>query len=120
MEWNIAWSPFGFIPGEGRGNDRSENGSPLGMAKVTWRRGALDDLDAIVAHIQQFDEIAALGIANRLIACAESLATFPRRGRPAANGLREMTIVPPYILRYDVVRDDVFITSIRHGARRPD
>ena len=55
-----------------------------------------------------------------LIALADSLAEFSERGREAGDGRREMTIVPPYILRYRVEKDRVVILRIRHGAREED
>ena len=57
---------------------------------------------------------------ERLIALADSLAEFSERGREAGDGRREMTIVPPYILRYRVEKDRVVILRIRHGAREED
>lgn len=57
----------------------------------------------------------------RLIDVADSLAEFAERGRDAGgDGRREMTIVRPYILRYRVTADTVFILRIRHGARADD
>ena len=35
----------------------------------------------------------------------------------AGNGLREMTTVWPYIVRYRVETDRVVVLRIRHGAR---
>lgn len=52
-----------------------------------------------------------------MIELADSLAEFSERGRDAGNGRREMTIVRPYILRYRVTADRVYILRIRHSAR---
>ncbi|TCP35033.1 type II toxin-antitoxin system RelE/ParE family toxin [Sphingomonas sp. BK235] len=90
------------------------------MARVIWRNAALDDLDRIFHFIARHNDQAARRVAERLIACGESLRAFPRRGRPAPDGCREMTIVPPYILRYEIEGATVLIRSIRHGARLPD
>ncbi len=89
------------------------------MAKVVWRPRALGDLDDIVDFIEQFDPKAADAYLVKLRRCGDSLADFPARGRPAAQGRREMTNVPPYILTYEVDGDTVHVLSIRHGARRP-
>lgn len=89
------------------------------MVEVVWRNEALDDLDRIATYIRQFDRDAANRIVERLIACGDSLAAFPNRGRPAFAGQRQMTSVPPYILTYAVEEDGVYILGIRHGARRP-
>ncbi len=90
------------------------------MAKVVWDRAALTDLKDTIAYLEQFDPEAADRIGARLFNLGESLADFPRRGRPVGGSQREMTNVPPYILRYDVQGDLVTVLGIRHGARRPD
>ena len=87
------------------------------MASVIWRQAALDDIDAIIVYIKRFDPRASLKTGSRLIALGQSLSIFPRRGRPIADGLRELTSVPPYIMRYSIVDDVVHILSVRHGAR---
>ncbi|MDQ1157326.1 toxin ParE1/3/4 [Sphingomonas sp. SORGH_AS 950] len=90
------------------------------MAQVVWLNEALDQLDLIVAYLEAFDPEAAARIAQRLVDLGESLRDFPRRGRPAADGTRELVTVPPYILSYDVNGDIVSIVGIRHGARNLD
>ena len=55
----------------------------------------------------------------RLRAAGESLADMPERGRPIRPGVRELTSVPPYLIRYRLRNDEVVITRVRHGARRP-
>jgi plasmid stabilization system protein ParE len=90
------------------------------MASVIWRQEALDELDAIIVYIKGFDPSAAVRTGGRLIALGQSLVDFPRRGRPMGNGLRKLTSVPPYIIRYHVVDEAVHILSVRHGARLLD
>lgn len=89
------------------------------MAEVVWLNEAFDQLDLIVAYIAVFDPAAAERIGAELVALGESLSEFPNRGRPTGGGAREMVIVRPYVLRYDVKGDVVTILAIRHGARRP-
>ena len=69
------------------------------------------------APAQAFDPAAAARLALKLIEVADRLADFPDRGRDAGNGLREMTTVWPYILRYRVEDDQVIILRVRHGAQ---
>lgn len=89
------------------------------MRRVLWSAEAADHLDAIAAYIEALDPRAASRIAARLVALGESLSKFSERGRLASDGLREMTVVPPYILRYRVEPERVVIMQIRHGARDP-
>ena len=91
------------------------------MAEVVWLPDALEDLTDIAAYIRQFDPNAAERYEMALRALGESLCDFPNRGRPAADGAREMTSVPPYILayRYRQPEDEVDILSIRHSRRQP-
>ena len=86
------------------------------MAEVIWRQQAIDDIRNIARYINAHDPRAANSVAAKLFALGESLAAFPRRGRPSGEG-REMTNVPPYILRYSVEGERVLILSIHHGAR---
>jgi len=59
-------------------------------------------------------------LAERLSAAGDSLSFFPDRGRPVrGTGLRELTVVYPYIIRYRITADHVRILRVRHGARRP-
>lgn len=90
------------------------------MARVVWLPEALGAVDAIRAYIQEFDPRAAQRVAERLIAAGYSLSDFPNRGRPTPSGLRELVTVPPYVLRYVVVDDRVYITTVKHGSQRRD
>ena len=90
------------------------------MRRIVWTAEAVDNLDAIVEYIEAFHAPAAVRMARRLIALADSLAEFPDRGRDAGDGRREMTIVLPYILRYRVEQNQVVILRVRHGAREED
>lgn len=89
------------------------------VASVEWSSEALEQLDQIISYIEVFDPFAARRISAHLLKLGESLADFPRRGRPASNGARELVTVRPYILRYQVSDDSksVVIRSIRHNAR---
>lgn len=68
-------------------------------------------------YIGQFSPLAAQRMALRLRAAAESLADHPLRGRLATATLRELVVVPPYVIRYDVGDGLVQIVRIRHAAR---
>ena len=87
------------------------------MAQVVWTGRALVDLITIREYIGQFSPLAAQRMARRLRAAAESLADHPLRGRLATATLRELVVVPPYVIRYDVSDGVVRIVRIRHAAR---
>jgi plasmid stabilization system protein ParE len=88
------------------------------MARVIWSRDALSHLELITSYIAQFDPAAADRFAIRLINAGESLSAYPRRGRPTAEGWRELPTIPPYIIQYEVRGDAVHILHVRHGRQR--
>ncbi len=90
------------------------------MRRVVWTREARANLEAIRTYIGEFNPLAAQRIAVRLIIAAESLAGMPDRGRRVRGALRELVVVRPYIIRYDVEYDAIQIRRIRHGAQLPD
>jgi plasmid stabilization system protein ParE len=87
------------------------------LAKIVWTEEAVEHLEAIVTYVSVYDSAAAERLARRLVELADSLSEFPNRGRDAGQGKREMTIVWPYVLRYRVDGESVFILRVRHGAR---
>jgi len=89
------------------------------VARVVWTRRAAADVHRIERYIAHFNPLAAQRLALRLTNAAQSLELFPDRGRPVGQGRRELLSVKPYLIRDRVVGDDVVITSVRHGARRP-
>jgi addiction module RelE/StbE family toxin len=91
------------------------------VVQVIWSRRALADLTAIRAYIHQARPIAAQRMARRLAAAGESLSANPERGRLVGPvGVRELTVIWPYIIRYRLTSEAVQIVRIKHGARRPD
>jgi len=88
--------------------------------KVEWHPEAEDELDVILAYLAQRNPSAALALAEALVVAADSLSTFPHRGRPGkAAGTRELIAVSPYLLIYEVDEEAglVRILSVWHGAR---
>lgn len=90
------------------------------MRRIVWTDDAVGHLEAIVTYVAAFDPAAASRLASRLVEVADGLADFPDRGRDAGDGLREMTTVWPYILRYRVESEVVLILRIRHGAQQEE
>lgn len=90
------------------------------MRRVIWTEPAIADLIGIRAYIGQFNPTAAARFVARLVEAADSLADFAERGRPRPQGGRELAALPPYLIRYRIAGDTVFILRIRHGAQRPE
>ena len=67
------------------------------------------------------DSSAQVGQGSALVRRAgDSLAEFPERGAPISGGRRQLTHIPPYLLRYRVAGDLVVILDIRHAAQDLD
>ena len=88
------------------------------MWRIDWSDEALDDLEAITGYVRDFSPAAAARIELAIVEAADSLETMPNRGRSSGPSCRELTVVPPYLIRYVVVGDAVRILSVRHAARR--
>jgi len=88
------------------------------MGRIVWSDQALDNVEEITAYVRDFSPDAAARLELSIVETAERLALMPDRGRPVGHGRRELTIIPPYIIQYVVVGDEVRILSVRHSARR--
>jgi toxin ParE1/3/4 len=84
---------------------------------IAWSVLARDDLRRIRDYIGAFNPTAARRLSLALVEAADSLVTFPERGRPLGGGRRELVVVWPYVIRYRVSGPDVQILRIRHGAQ---
>ena len=90
------------------------------MRRLIWSTDAIDDLGAIRSYIAETNPPAASRVAAALVDAANGLVAFPNRGRPIRSGVRELTTVSPYVIRYVVLPDEIRIAFIRHSARRPE
>lgn len=90
------------------------------MRRLIWSADAIDDLRAIRSYIAETNPGAASRVAAALVNAANGLVAFPNRGRPVRSGVRELTTVPPYVIRYAVLPREVRLVFIRHTARRPE
>ena len=90
------------------------------MSRVFWTPAALSDVLSIESYIAAFNPRAARRLAAELVVAADSLATFPERGRPGLEpGTRELVAVRPYLVVYRVAPggERVWILRVLHGAR---
>jgi toxin ParE1/3/4 len=90
------------------------------VRRVIWTGEARSNLAAIRGYIAEFSPLAAQRFALKLVAAAEELTENPNRGRTVGHGQRELLLIRPYVIRYRVEAEAVFILRIRHMARRPD
>ena len=88
------------------------------MAQVIWSGSALEEIALIRYYIAQFDPTAANRLANKLQDAGDRLENFPRRGRALGGGVRQLSLIWPYVIPYEIVGDEVHILRVRHGARR--
>ncbi|MGK6318126.1 type II toxin-antitoxin system RelE/ParE family toxin [Sphingomonas sp. DT-204] len=88
------------------------------MRRIIWSEPAIRDLAEIRTYIAHDNPLAAAKTAERLLVAASKLEAFPLRGRTIGRGLRQLSTVYPYLIRYRVRPDYVEIMSVRHGARR--
>ena len=84
---------------------------------VHWSDRALRDMAEIFDYIAAENEQAALGLSDRIFSAAEHLTIMPRLGRASELRRRRELIVDQYRVVYAIHRDQVFIHTVRHGAR---
>lgn len=85
--------------------------------KVEWRKAASADVRRISRNLAEENPTAARRVARDLLLAGESLALFPRRGRPGSvAGTRELVAVRTYVIVYRVEDDLVTIVRIWHAA----
>ncbi len=89
------------------------------MVQVVWSARAQRNVIEIENFIAGDKPIAAERLAGRLKAAVARLSDYPDRGRLTRTGIRELSHVRPYIIRYRRSRDLVIILEIRHAARWP-
>ena len=99
---------------------RQASADAEGVARVVWSRRALADLNATFAYLDETSPAVAIATFLKLRRAADSLDRMPNRGRPIAEGRRELTHVHPYLIRYRVKGGVVEILEVRHGAQEPD
>jgi toxin ParE1/3/4 len=87
---------------------------------VIWTELAISDIRLIRSYIAQFNPKAAADMASRLLAAGDSLTDQPERGRHIGARRRQLAAVWPYLIRYRVTPDAVYVLRVRHGARRPE
>jgi len=86
--------------------------------RVIWSPSSLREIVNIYNYIANYNPMAARGLLDGLIAAGDSLESFQHRGRIIKEDLRELTVVYPYIIRYEIKGDEVRVLRVRHGMRQ--
>jgi toxin ParE1/3/4 len=88
---------------------------------VVWTDSALENIEVIYDYLTEFNPRAASHVAATLRVEGDSLENFPHRGRPVpGTSMRELVSHSyPYIIRYRIDGDTVFVLRVRHTSRRP-
>jgi addiction module RelE/StbE family toxin len=85
---------------------------------VRWARHAVADLDRIYGYLIEERPDLAQELVQELVLAGDSLESFPNRGRPGrASGTRELVAMAPYLLVYEVTREEVLILRIWHARQ---
>ncbi len=73
----------------------------------------------LVRYIAQENPVAARQIGREILLSGDSLAMFPRRGRPGRDPTtRELVTIRPYVIVYEVdAVGNVTIQSVWHSAQ---
>jgi toxin ParE1/3/4 len=83
---------------------------------VVWTGLAVNDVEAHVNYLSQFNELAARELAISLFTAGDSLSAMPNRGRPGRiGGTRELVALYPYVIVYEVRLESVVIQRVWHG-----
>ena len=86
--------------------------------QVRFADAALDDIEAIRTYIAQDNPVAASRVAVAIVAAADRLAANPRRGRVGAKSGTFELVVRPYVLVYEIGREDLLVLRVWHGRQR--
>lgn len=90
------------------------------MGKVIWSPSALNDIDAIAEFIARDSVHHAALFVDRLLDAADRLKKHPLSGRiipEIGNQQCREVIYGSYRIMYRIVKNDVWITGVIHGAR---
>jgi toxin ParE1/3/4 len=89
------------------------------MLPLRWRAAALDDLNALVGYIAQFNLTAAEALRDRIESVVLPLSEHPYLYRPGrVPGTRELVAHPNYIVVYRVLSDCVEIVNVLHARQQ--
>ena len=89
--------------------------------KVRYTERAAEDLHDIFAYIEKDNPFAASRVIDRIESVAAELGDIPGMGSPTdKQGIQRFPVGgTSYLIFYEILKGEVAIVHIRHGARRP-
>lgn len=90
------------------------------MAKVIWSPSSLDDIDSIAEYISKDSVYHASLFIDRLFDATDRLMQQPLSGRiipEIGNASCREIIYGSYRIMYRIEKNNIWITSVIHGAR---
>lgn len=92
--------------------------------KIIWTSLAADDLEKVVQYISRDSHNYACGVAERVMAALDRVATFPNSApvlpeMPQRDNIRQV-IVQSWRVIYRVEPEAIRVLAIIHGARLLD
>ena len=86
--------------------------------KVRYDRGAVADIDEILAYIGERNPKAAAELLARFERAAELIGRAPEIGTRTERSNFRRLVVGSYLMVYEIAATEVVIHYVRHGARR--
>jgi len=86
--------------------------------RVRFSDAAVGDIEYIFNHIAQDDKSAAGRMADAIVAAADLLTENPRLGRLGAMPGTFEVVVRPYVLVYEINREEIVVLRIWHDRQR--
>ncbi len=88
--------------------------------KVRYTKSALKQLHAVLTYIQMHSPQGAENVQRRISELLNVLETQPFIGvRTIDPRIRRLVAAPcPYVVLYQVRKDEIIVRSVRHGARK--
>jgi toxin ParE1/3/4 len=88
--------------------------------QIRWSPAAAEDFFRIIEYLRRENPSAAQRIAKTIYEGADSLQSFPYKGRTGrVEGTRELPLPPlPFVVVYRISKDAVEIANVVHGAQR--
>jgi toxin ParE1/3/4 len=91
---------------------------------ILWSPAALDHLSGIFEYILSDNPDVALSVHEEIEKTVSMLTDNSRLGHPGrVQGTRELVVpqYPAYIIVYEILRNEVHVLAVKHGAQQwPD